>query len=136
MPAWPEPAGPAVRLDHTVVHASDRAVTAEFLAHVLGLTVEAPFGPFLPVRLADGVTLDVYELRGEPIQPQHYAFLIPDAAFDAALARIRALGVTHYADPAHTEPDAVNRLFGGRGVYFDAPDGHNLEIITRTYTRP
>ncbi|GAB3649797.1 VOC family protein [Streptomyces sparsus] len=126
----------SVQLNHTVVHATDRRLSAEFLAAILGLEVGAPFGPFLPVDLGNGVTLDYYEMRDEPIQSQHYAFLVPDARFDAMIARLEAVGVIHYADPSHREPGRVNRLFGGRGAYFDDPDGHNLEIMTRPYARP
>lgn len=125
-----------VRLDHTVVHAHDRQLSAEFLATILGLEVAAPFGPFLPVDLGNGVTLDYYELRDEPIQSQHYAFLVPDEQFDTMIARLEAVGVTYYADPGHTEPGRTNDLFGGRGAYFDDPDGHNMEIMTRPYARP
>ncbi|MET9697494.1 VOC family protein [Streptomyces sp. NPDC006529] len=126
----------AIRLDHTVVHARDRQLSAEFLTAVLGLTVGAPFGPFLPVDLGNGVTLDYYEKRDEPIQPQHYAFLVPEERFDGMIARLQAVGVTYYADPHHTEPGRFNRLFGGRGAYFADPDGHNMEIMTRPYVRP
>ncbi|MBM7090483.1 VOC family protein [Streptomyces sp. SID9913] len=123
-------------LNHTVVFARDRRLSAGFLAAVLGLEVGAPFGPFLPVDLGNGVTLDYYEKTDEPIQPQHYAFLVPEEAFDAMTGRLEALGVTYYADPNHTEPGRINRLFGGRGAYFDDPDGHNMEIMTRPYVRP
>ena len=125
-----------VQLNHTVVHARDRQLSAEFLAVVLGLEVGAPFGPFLPVDLGNGVTLDYYELRDEPIQSQHYAFLVPDERFDTMIARLEAVGVTYYADPIHTEPGRTNDLFGGRGAYFDDPNGHNMEIMTRPYARP
>ncbi|GAA4833456.1 VOC family protein [Kitasatospora terrestris] len=133
-PAQPPAAG--VQLNHTAVYASDRYLSAEFLAVVLGLEVGAPFGPFLPVDLGNGVTLDYYEKRDEPIQSQHYAFLVPEERFDAVIARLEALGVTYYADPAHAEPGRVNTLFGGRGAYFADPDGHNLEVMTRPYARP
>ncbi|MEV0176340.1 VOC family protein [Streptomyces sp. NPDC050803] len=125
-----------VQLNHTVVHAHDRQLSAEFLTAILGLKVGAPFGPFLPVDLGNGVTLDYYEQRDEPIQPQHYAFLVPDEQFDGMIARLEAVGVTYYADPRHTEPGRINDLFGGRGAYFDDPDGHNMEIMTRPYVRP
>ncbi|WP_181792663.1 VOC family protein [Streptomyces sp. WELS2] len=125
-----------VQLNHTAVYASDRYLSAEFLAAVLGLKVGAPFGPFLPVDLGNGVTLDYYEKRNEAIQSQHYAFLVPDEQFDAAIARLEAVGVTYYADPGHTDPGRINGLFGGRGAYFDDPDGHNMEIMTRPYVRP
>ncbi|GAB2814129.1 VOC family protein [Streptomyces chlorus] len=135
-PAAPEPPTTAVQLNHTAVLARDRRLSAEFLAVILGLEVGAPFGPFLPVDLSNGVTLDYYEQRDEPIQSQHYAFLVPEDQFDAMIARLEAVGVTYYADPNHTEPGRINRLFGGRGAYFDDPDGHNLEIMTRPYARP
>jgi catechol 2,3-dioxygenase-like lactoylglutathione lyase family enzyme len=126
----------AVQLNHTAVYAKDRQLSAEFFAAILGLEVGAPFGPFLPVDLGNGVTLDYYEKSDEPIQSQHYAFLVPDEQFGAMIARLDAVGVTYYADPSHTEPGQINRLFGGRGAYFDDPGGHNLEIMTRPYIRP
>ncbi|MFE6363167.1 VOC family protein [Streptomyces sp. NPDC057806] len=135
-PHTPELPTQAVQLNHTAVYATDRHLSAEFLAAILGLRVGAPFGPFLPVDLGNGVTLDYYEMRTEPIQPQHYAFLVPDEQFDGMIARLETVGVTYYADPGHTEPGRINRLFGGRGAYFDDPDGHNMEIMTRPYARP
>jgi catechol 2,3-dioxygenase-like lactoylglutathione lyase family enzyme len=135
-PHGPGPATAAVQLDHTAVYARDRRLSAEFIAGVLGLEVGAPFGPFLPVDLGNGVTLDYYEKRDEPVQPQHYAFLVPDEQFDSMIARLEASRTTYYADPGHTEPGRINRLFGGRGAYFDDPDGHNMEIMTRPYVRP
>ncbi|MFB0615101.1 VOC family protein [Streptomyces sp. AGS-58] len=125
-----------VQLNHTAVYATDRQLSAGFVAAILGLETGAPFGPFLPVDLGNGVTLDYYEKRDEPIQSQHYAFLVPDDRFDAMIARLETAGVTYYADPHHTEPGRINRLFGGRGAYFDDPDGHNMEIMTRPYVRP
>ncbi|MEY9844665.1 VOC family protein [Streptacidiphilus sp. MAP5-3] len=125
----------AVQLNHTAVLAKDRRVSAEFLAEILGLTVGAPFGPFLPIELGNGVTLDYYELRDQPVQSQHYAFLVPDEEFDGMIARLEAARVTYYADPSHTQPGKLSAYFGGRGAYFEDPDGHNMEILTRPYTR-
>ncbi|GLX53160.1 hypothetical protein Shyhy01_61100 [Streptomyces hygroscopicus subsp. hygroscopicus] len=97
-----------VQLNHTAVHASDRYLSAEFLAAMPGLRIGAPFGPFLPVDLGNGVTLDYHEKRDEPIRSQHYAFLVPDERFASMLARPEAVRVTYYADPAHTEPGRTN----------------------------
>ncbi|MDX3457345.1 VOC family protein [Streptomyces sp. ME02-8801-2C] len=135
-PRTPELPTTTVQLNHHAVYASDRHLSAEFLATILGLEVGAPFGPFLPVDLGNGVTLDYYEKRDEPIQPQHYAFLVPEDQFDTMIARLEAVGVTYYADPNHTDPGCINHLFGGSGAYFADPDGHNLEIMTRPYVRP
>jgi catechol 2,3-dioxygenase-like lactoylglutathione lyase family enzyme len=125
-----------IQLNHTNIYARDRQVSADFLAAVLGLAVGTPFGPFLPVDLGNGVTLDFYEKRDEPIQSQHYAFLVPEESFDGMIDRLEALGVGYYADPHHSEPGKVNSLFGGRGAYFEDPDRHNMEILTRPYIRP
>jgi catechol 2,3-dioxygenase-like lactoylglutathione lyase family enzyme len=130
------PATTVVQLNHIAIYAGDQHLSAEFLAAVLGLKVGAAFGPFLPVDLGNGVTLDYYAKTGEPIQSQHYAFLVPDGQFDGMIARLEAVGVTYYADPNHTRPGRINDLFGGRGAYFADPDGHNMEIMTRPYVRP
>ena len=87
---------------------------------------------FLVVDMDNGVSLDFYEKTGE-VARQHYAFLIGEADFDAVYARIRERGLEHWADPARTKPGEINRHWGGRGVYFQDPDGHLLEVITRPY---
>ncbi|GAA0913613.1 VOC family protein [Nonomuraea longicatena] len=122
-----------VELNHTIVHARDKAASAEFLADILDLPVGEQWGPFVPVVLSNGVTLDFADAGDSPIQSAHYAFLIDDAAFDAAFARIQNAGIAYYADPFHDKPNEINRLYGGRGVYFDDPNGHNLELMTVPY---
>jgi catechol 2,3-dioxygenase-like lactoylglutathione lyase family enzyme len=100
---------------------------------MLGLEVGAPYGPFLPVETSNGVTLDFMDSDAVRIAPQHYAFLVTEEEFDAIFARIQQAGVAFYADPGHREPGRINHLDGGRGAYFEDPNGHNLEIITRPY---
>jgi catechol 2,3-dioxygenase-like lactoylglutathione lyase family enzyme len=75
------------------------------------------------------------QLMTVELTPQHYAFLVDEAGFDAILARIRAGGIDHWADPARSRPGEINRYGGARGVYFADPDGHLLEAITRPYPR-
>lgn len=122
----------SVELNHTIVFAVDREESAGFLAAILGLTVGAAWGPFLPVATGDGVTLDFAE-AGAPVAPQHYAFLAPEDAFDSILERIVTRGLTYWADPMMTLPGQINHHHGGRGVYFLDPSGHGLEVITRPY---
>jgi catechol 2,3-dioxygenase-like lactoylglutathione lyase family enzyme len=122
----------AARLNHTIVWSSDRTRSARFLAEMLGLPAPEPLWHFEVVRLDHGVSLDFAD-RAEPIQPQHYAFLISEEEFDAVLARIRERGVAHWADPMRRRPGAINHDDGGRGVYFADPDDHLLEVITRPY---
>jgi catechol 2,3-dioxygenase-like lactoylglutathione lyase family enzyme len=121
-----------VKLNHTIVHASDREATAAFLTEILGLSEPATYGPFLVVEVGNEVSLDVMQDSGA-IAPQHYAFLVDEDEFDAILGRIRERGLDHWADPFHRRSGEINTNDGGRGVYWDAPDGHNLEIITRPY---
>ncbi|MFJ3303278.1 VOC family protein [Streptomyces sp. NPDC086549] len=121
-----------VRLNHTIVAAHDNHASARFLAGLLGLEVAPDFGPFVPVEIPNGVTLDYMETT-EPITPQHYAFLVSEDDFDAIFARIREADLTYWADPYHRRPGEINTNDGGRGAYFDDPDGHRLEILTRPY---
>jgi hypothetical protein len=67
------------------------------------------------------------------ITPQHYAFLISEPEFDEIFSRIRERKLPYWADPAQTKPGKINHHDGGRGVYFEDPNGHLLEIITRPY---
>ena len=121
----------SVELNHTIIPAKDKWVSAKFLADILNLEAGPEWGHFVPVKTANGVTLD-FDTR-EEFRPGHYAFLVSDAEFDAAFARIRAQGVGYYADPRHAKPGEINHLHGGRGVYFDDPNGHLMEIITHPY---
>ena len=56
-----------------------------------------------------------------------------EEGFDAAFARIRGQDLTYWADPGRTQPEVINHRDGGRGLYFQDPGGHLLEIITRPY---
>ena len=121
-----------VQLNHTIVTASDRDRTADFLVEILGLQPAATYGPFRVVALANGVSLDVMGADG-PVHPQHYAFLVSEEEFDPIWARIRERNLMFWADPLHRWPSEINTNDGGRGLYWNDPDGHHLEIITRPY---
>ena len=47
--------------------------------------------------------------------------------------RLRARGLSYWADPMHSRPFEINHNDGGRGVYWNDPNGHYFEIITRPY---
>lgn len=118
-----------VQLNHTIVPARDKKLSAHFIAEVLDLEVGPPYGSFLPVELDNGVTLDYQE--HETFAEQHFAFLVDDDLFDAAYQRLLDRGVPTWADPGHTKPGEINTRWNGRGVYFPDPSGHNMEILTR-----
>ena len=120
------------QLNHTIVGSSDQTKSARFLAEILGRPAPVRFAHVDVVELDNGVSLDFANAEGS-IRPQHYAFLISEADFDAVLGRIRERGLDHWADPARRRPGEINQSDGGRGVYFPDPDGHQLEVITRPY---
>jgi hypothetical protein len=120
------------QFNHTIVHATDREASANFLAEILGLPAPTPYGPFLVVQLGNGVSLDFAAANGS-VHRQHYAFLVGEDEFDQIFGRIKERGLSYWADPFHTQQGEINTNDGGRGVYWDDPDGHNLEIITVPY---
>lgn len=120
------------RLNHTIVWCHDRHRSSAFLAEMLGLPPPRTFLHFEIVDAANGVSLDFMEKDG-PVAKQHYAFLVSDAEFDAGMRRLAGKELPYWADPARSQPGTINHHFGGRGVYFEDPDGHLLEMITKPY---
>jgi catechol 2,3-dioxygenase-like lactoylglutathione lyase family enzyme len=120
------------QLNHTIVWCQDKVRSAKFLAAILDRPPPTEYGPFQVLEMDNGVSLDFHETDA-PIARQHYAFLIKDEAFDEVLARIKEQGITYWADPGKTGTNEINHNDGGRGCYFEDPDGHLLEVITRPY---
>jgi catechol 2,3-dioxygenase-like lactoylglutathione lyase family enzyme len=122
----------SVQLNHTIVSCRDKQRSATFLAGILGLPAPTSFGHFLVVQADNDVSLDFAQSSGD-ITSQHYAFLVGEDEFDAAFARIRDQRLPYWADPGRSRADEINDRDGGRGLYFEDPDGHLLEILTRPY---
>jgi catechol 2,3-dioxygenase-like lactoylglutathione lyase family enzyme len=121
-----------IELNHTIVHARDAQASAAFLADLLGRPAPGRFGPFHTVQLDNRVTLDFIQTDADLVI-EHYAFLVSEEEFDEIFGRIQARELPFWADPAHQQPGRINHHDGGRGVYWNDPDGHYLEIITRPY---
>jgi catechol 2,3-dioxygenase-like lactoylglutathione lyase family enzyme len=122
----------AIHFNHTILSAHDSTASAKFLAEMLNLAAPRRWGPFQMVVTENGANLDYMDTDGE-ITPQHYAFLVSEGEFDEILSRIRDRNLAYWADPAWRQPNGINHHDGGRGVYFEDPNGHLLEIITRPY---
>jgi catechol 2,3-dioxygenase-like lactoylglutathione lyase family enzyme len=126
-----------IRLDHTIVPSKHKLASAQFFAEIFGLTVKP--GYFAQVQINESLTFDfVDEHRPEgerifnptPIQGHHYAFYVSDAEFDAILSRVKATGLRYGSGPLSHTDGKVNRRRGGRGFYFEDPNGHLLEVMT------
>jgi catechol 2,3-dioxygenase-like lactoylglutathione lyase family enzyme len=121
-----------IQLNHTIVRVRDKRESAVFLSEILGLPAPTTYGPFVVVELDNEVSLDFADDHG-PANPQHYAFLVEESDFDDVFGRIKERGLTYWADPFRRRPGEFNTNDGGRGVYWEDPNGHLLEIITRPY---
>jgi catechol 2,3-dioxygenase-like lactoylglutathione lyase family enzyme len=122
----------SVAFNHTIIWSNDSKASAAFLAGMLGLPPPRKWGPFQIVAMSNGVNLDFMDKAGE-IATRHFAFLVSEGEFDEIFDRIRQQALTYWADPARTKNGEINHHDGGRGVYFQDPNGHLLEIITRPY---
>jgi hypothetical protein len=122
----------SIELNHTIVHVKDRWAASREVGEVLGLSAATGYGPFAELTLDNAVSLDFMDSEGE-IHRQHYAFLVSEEDFDLILGRLQDAGRQWWADPFKGKPNEINHGDGGRGLYWDGPDGHWLEIITRPY---
>jgi catechol 2,3-dioxygenase-like lactoylglutathione lyase family enzyme len=118
-------------LDHTIIAARDPAVTALFYEKILGTEPARVLGPFTVITVGPG-TFDFLQTDGE-IASRHFAFRVSEDEFDAIFGRIEEHELSYWADPYRRKPGEINHWDDGRGVYFDDPDGHALEILTVSY---
>ncbi len=133
----------AIRLDHTIVPSKDKVASAEFFAEIFGLTVEPGEGFFKQVQVNEHLTFDFADApdpwgtRGfdpKTAESHHYAFHVSDAEFDAIFGRIMAKGLAYGSGPRSHDDGQINTRRGGRGLYFEDPNGHLLEIMTTPET--
>ena len=124
-----------LELDHVIVSARDQRAAARRLAELLGVPwSETGVGPFSPVYVNDGLTLDFIDDDG-PFPVQHFCFRVDEETFDAILARLSAAGVAYRSSVRGPQDGAVNTAWGGRMVYWNEPDGHQWEMLTVSYAR-
>ena len=96
-----------VTFNHTIVYATDKRHSADFLANVLGLPKPHAMWSFMSVALDHGVALD-FATADRPISLQHYAFLVSEEDFGGIFARIQAQGIPYWADPGRSRRQQVN----------------------------
>ncbi len=128
----------AIELNHTVVPARDKVASAKFFARIFGLPFdESAVGYFAPVRVNDALALDFADNKSwtdsadsDRVAIHHYAFRVGEDEFDEIFSRIQAEGIAYGSEPDSRDDMKINHRGGGRGVYFDDPDGHILELLT------
>jgi catechol 2,3-dioxygenase-like lactoylglutathione lyase family enzyme len=118
----------AILLDHTIVPAKDKLASATFFAEILGLKVKPGEGYFAQVQVNDSLTFDFADET--ETQSHHYAFHISDAEFEAIYQRVKAKGLPYGSGPYNHTDGKIYTRRGGRGFYFEDPNGHLLEVMT------
>ena len=117
-----------VRLDHTIVAARDKVASARFFAEIFGLTVKPGRGHFAQVQVNETLTFDFAE-EPDP-RGTHYAFHVSEPEFEAIFDRVKARGLAYGSGPFSHADGRINTRRGGRGFYFEDPNGHLLEVMT------
>ena len=126
----------AIDLDHVIVSARNQAASARRLGEILGVRwAESGMGPFSPVYVNDGLTLDFID-DDSAFPLQHFCFRVGDTEFDGILGRIAAAGIKYRSTVRGPEDMRVGTDYGGRMVYWNEPDGHQWEMLTVSYARP
>ena len=123
----------AIALDHLIVPSRDPIAAARALAGLLDVPWAEAQGPFTPVYVSDGLTLDFAD-RAD-FERHHYCFRVTDAEFDAILGRIQATRVPYRSSPLGETDMRINRRLGGKNLYWQDTDGHLWEILTVSYAR-
>src|SRR5262245_12204552 len=121
----------AIVLDHTIVPSVDKSASAEFFAEIFGLNAKQEQGPFAPVKVNENMTMyfDAEDENGS-IPIEHYAFHVIEAEFYAIFGRVKTKGLAYGSGPFSRTDGKLNGRRGGRGVYFEDPNGHVLELMT------
>jgi catechol 2,3-dioxygenase-like lactoylglutathione lyase family enzyme len=115
-------------LNHTIVPARDKVAAARNFAQIFGLSFEGGSGHFAPVRVNEELTL-LFD-NDASFESHHYAFHVSEAEFDAIFRRVKEAGIPYGSAPWSLDDGKLNDWNGGRGVYFESPDGHVLELMT------
>jgi catechol 2,3-dioxygenase-like lactoylglutathione lyase family enzyme len=125
----------SIQLDHFIVSSHNRVASARQLAGLLGVPwKETVLGHFSAVYINDGLTLDFIETE-ESFPVEHFCFRVDDQEFDAILERLKAAGIAYRSQVRGPVDFKADTSYGGRGVYWNEPDGHQWEMLTASYAR-
>jgi hypothetical protein len=122
-----------IELDHFIVPCRDKVAAAKRLGELLGVPwAPSGLGPFAPVYLNDGLTLDFIETK-EAFPVHHYCFRVTQGEFDSILERIKAAAIPFRSTVGRPVDMQVGKEYGN--VYWNDPEGHQWEMLTVSYAR-
>jgi len=121
-----------ITLNHTIVPSHNNIESAEFYANIFGFEFVKEWGHFAVVKVNSTLTLD-FVIATKDFSSHHYAFKVSDQQFDDILERVKTNNIIYGSRSGSQDDGTINHHHGGRGVYFNDPSGHVLEIITTDY---
>ncbi len=120
-----------ITLNHTIVPAHNNVESARFYERIFGFDFVKEWGHFAVVKVNSTLTLDFD--TDENFSTIHLAFKVNDSQFDEILERVKQAGIPFGSSPRSKTDGTFNTDYGGRGVYFQDPNDHTLEILTADY---
>ena len=120
-----------ITLNHTIVASKDNVESAKFYERIFDFEFIKEWGHFAVVKVNSTLTLD-FDTQ-ENFSTNHYAFKVSDQQFDEIFERVKLENISFGSGPRSSDDGKINNDYGGRGVYFEDPNGHLLEILTVDY---
>ena len=120
-----------ITLNHTIVASKDNVESAKFYERIFDFEFIKEWGHFAVVKVNSTLTLD-FDTQ-ENFSTNHYAFKVSDQQFDEIFERVKLENISFGSGPRSSDDGKINNDYGGRGVYFEDPNGHLLEIMTIDY---
>jgi len=120
-----------ITLNHTIIPSYDNVESAKFYERIFGFVFVKEWGHFAVVKANSTLTLDF--MNKDNFTTNHYAFKVSETQFDKIFERIKLEKIQFGSGPYSADDGAINHDYDGRGVYFEDPSGHLLEIITEDY---
>ncbi len=120
-----------ITLNHTIIPSHDNVESAKFYERIFGFDFLKEWGHFAVVKANSTLTLGF--MNKDSFTSNHYAFKVSEKQFDDIFERIKKENIQFGSGPYSAKDGAINHDHEGRGVYFEDPAGHLLEIITEDY---
>ena len=121
----------AISLDHTIVPVEDQEKSAQFYSSIFGFEDAGTLGHFRQIRAGGNLTLDLD--KRDIQESHHYAFRVSDEEFDRVYGKVKEAGILYGSGPRSHEDMEVGYRREERHLYFQDPNGHLLEILTRNH---